>query len=60
MVEFIDLSGYIEEDQPVFPGHERTQFWTTHFHEEQAYTLRKQLKVRDGTGSPIRPVAIIK
>lgn len=43
MPEFIDLSGYIEEDQPVFPGHERTQFWTTHFHEEQAYTLRKQL-----------------
>lgn len=43
MVELIDLSGYVEEDQPVFPGHERTQFWTTHFHEEQAYTLSKQL-----------------
>jgi len=43
MVELIDLSGYIEEDQPVFPGHERTQFWTTHFHEEQAYTLKQQL-----------------
>jgi len=43
MAELIDLSGYIEEDQPVFPGHERTQFWTTHVHEEQAYTLREQL-----------------
>lgn len=43
MVELIDLSGYVEEDQPVFPGHERTQFWTTHVHEEQAYTLKKQL-----------------
>lgn len=43
MAELVDLSGYIEEDQPVFPGHQRTQFFTTHFHEEQAYTLREQL-----------------
>lgn len=42
MVELIDLSGYIEEGQPVYPGHQRTQFWVTSTHEESGYTWKQQ------------------
>lgn len=42
MVELIDLSGYVEEGQPVYPGHQRTQFWTTTTHEESGYTWKQQ------------------
>jgi kynurenine formamidase len=42
MVELIDLAGYIEEGQPVYPGHQRTQFWVTSTHEESGYTWKQE------------------
>jgi kynurenine formamidase len=42
MVELVDLAGYIEEGQPVYPGHQRTQFWVTSTHEESGYTWKQQ------------------
>lgn len=42
MVELIDLSGYIEEDQPVYPGNQPTQFWTGLSHEGSAYEWRQK------------------
>lgn len=48
MVEIIDLSGYIEQGQPVYPGHQRTQFWTTKTHEESGYTWLQQVDEETG------------
>jgi kynurenine formamidase len=42
MAQLIDLAGYLEEGQPVYPGHQETQFWVTATHEESAHTMRKQ------------------
>lgn len=42
MVELIDLAGYIEEDQPVYPGNQPTQFWVAISHEGSAYEWRQQ------------------
>lgn len=42
MVQLIDLAGYIEEGQPVYPGHQQTQFWVTSTHEESGYTWLQQ------------------
>ena len=38
MVELIDLSGYVEEGQPVYPGNQRTQFFPTSTHEGTGVT----------------------
>jgi len=38
MVRVVDLSGTVEADQPVYPGNQRTQFWTTMTHEESGHT----------------------
>lgn len=43
MVELIDLSGYVESGQPVYPGNQRTQFWTTSTHEEAGYAQLRQV-----------------
>lgn len=43
MVKLVDLSGYLEENQPVLPGLQRTQFWVTSSHEESGYATRQQV-----------------
>ena len=42
MVELIDLSGYVEEGQPVYPGNQRTQFFPTSTHEETGITWKRR------------------
>ncbi|RQG95424.1 cyclase family protein [Natrarchaeobius chitinivorans] len=49
MTELIDLSGYVEEGQPVYPGGSRTQFWTTSTHEESGHTWKQ--KAGEETGA---------
>lgn len=62
MVELIDLSGNIEEGQPVFPGHVDTVFWVTETHESSGFRMEKvagkktdrvkqKLKAREMPGS---------
>ncbi len=48
MVELIDLSGYVEEDQPVFPGNQRTKFLVSSTHEESGYTGKQQVGKETG------------
>ena len=48
MVELIDLSGYVEADQPVFPGNTRTQFFVTGTHEETGLAWAKELPEETG------------
>ncbi|MDX1746918.1 MAG: cyclase family protein, partial [Halobacteriales archaeon] len=48
MVELIDLSGYVEADQPVFPGNTRTQFFVTGTHEETGLAWLKELPEETG------------
>ncbi|MGM0590133.1 MAG: cyclase family protein [Halobacteriota archaeon] len=42
MTQLIDLGGYIEEGQPVYPGHQTTQFWPSSTHEETGYVWKTQ------------------
>lgn len=37
MVRLIDLSGYVEAGQPVYPSLQSTQFWVSGTHEEAGY-----------------------
>jgi kynurenine formamidase len=41
MVELIDLGGYVEEDQPVYPGHAKTAIWTQQTHEEAGFARER-------------------
>ncbi len=43
MVELIDLSGYVEDGQPVFPGNQRTRFWTSNTHEASAHAGKQRV-----------------
>jgi kynurenine formamidase len=43
VVELVDLSGYVEAEQPVFPGNTRTQLFVTGTHEESGYTVEQRL-----------------
>jgi kynurenine formamidase len=67
MVELIDLSGYVEEGQPVYPGHQTTQFWPSSTHEASGIEWEKQagrtnsvnrkFKARDEGSTDEHPVA---
>lgn len=48
MVDLIDLSGYVEADQPVFPGNTRTQFFVTGTHEETGLAWARELPEETG------------
>ena len=48
MVELVDLSGVVEEGQPVYPGNTRTQFFVTNTHEESAYAWQRELDGETG------------
>ncbi len=48
MVELVDLSGYVEEDQPVFPGNQRTKFLVSSTHEESGYTAKQKVGKETG------------
>ena len=68
MAELIDLSGYVEENQPALGGHE-TVFWTLTTHEEAGYrdeqalgpdesgneTLARKLRARRQGSDEIHP-----
>lgn len=43
MVELIDLAGYVEEGQPVYPGHAKTAIWTQQTHEEAGYARQQSV-----------------
>ena len=49
MVELVDLSGVVEEGQPVYPGNTRTQFFVTNTHEESGHAWAQELD--DDTGA---------
>lgn len=49
MVELVDLSGVVEEGQPVYPGNTRTQFFVTNTHEESGHAWARELD--DETGA---------
>lgn len=48
MVELVDLSGYLEEGQPVYPGNQRTQFFTTSTHEETGIAWQERSETETG------------
>lgn len=67
MVGFVDLAGHVEEGQPVYPGHETTQFWPSSTHEESGYvwklaagetdSVKRKLKAKERGSTEEHPVA---
>lgn len=54
MVRLVDLSGYVEQGQPVYPGMQGTQFFVTKTHEEDGYSWKQRVGETDAVNRKLK------